>query len=234
MMVGFPRIALIAMALTALALACQSSGASQVATVDNSQDTVVPQPAPTTTLVDQGRPDFESVPQTSQSVPVDEVPETDTKADENTEVTSLPDETPVPFPVVTKEPALSPIPSQPATGTATETPTAAAELEAALVSTVTPEAVAPATPSTDVTPTAIPTSSPTPLPTPTLLPTSTPGTAPTPSPPTSTPVPRARVGNQIGNSAPDFSLPSAQGQTHTLASYRNDKNVVLIFYRAFW
>ena len=37
-----------------------------------------------------------------------------------------------------------------------------------------------------------------------------------------------------GDLAPDFTLPNAQGGEVTLSGYRGDKNVVLVFYRAFW
>ena len=36
------------------------------------------------------------------------------------------------------------------------------------------------------------------------------------------------------NVAPDFQLPSASGETLSLASFAGDKNVVLVFYRGFW
>ncbi len=35
----------------------------------------------------------------------------------------------------------------------------------------------------------------------------------------------------IGETAPDFSLPSVSGETVSLSSYRGDRNVVLLFYR---
>ncbi len=35
----------------------------------------------------------------------------------------------------------------------------------------------------------------------------------------------------IGESAPDFTLPSVGGETVTLSSYRGERNVVLLFYR---
>ena len=34
--------------------------------------------------------------------------------------------------------------------------------------------------------------------------------------------------------APPFELPSATGETVSLASFAGDKNVVLVFYRGFW
>jgi len=35
----------------------------------------------------------------------------------------------------------------------------------------------------------------------------------------------------IGDSAPDFTLPSVWGDAFTLSNYRDDQNVVLLFYR---
>ena len=37
-----------------------------------------------------------------------------------------------------------------------------------------------------------------------------------------------------GKLAPTFELPNAAGETVSLASYADDKNVVLVFYRGFW
>ena len=44
-----------------------------------------------------------------------------------------------------------------------------------------------------------------------------------------TPEPAAR-----GVVAPKFRLPSAAGESVSLASFAGDKNVVLVFYRGFW
>jgi len=41
-------------------------------------------------------------------------------------------------------------------------------------------------------------------------------------------------GVQIGEQAPDFTLPRADGSTVTLSDYRGDKNVIVTTYRAFW
>jgi hypothetical protein len=38
----------------------------------------------------------------------------------------------------------------------------------------------------------------------------------------------------VGDVAPDFSLRSLSGDTHTLSEYRGAKNVVLVFYRGHW
>ena len=38
---------------------------------------------------------------------------------------------------------------------------------------------------------------------------------------------------QVGQSAPDFTLPKSDGEALTLSSLR-DKNVVLVFYRGHW
>jgi peroxiredoxin len=42
------------------------------------------------------------------------------------------------------------------------------------------------------------------------------------------------VGTNVGDIAPGFTLKSATGGEHSLESYRGDKNLVVIFYRAFW
>ena len=106
-------------------------------------------------------------------------------------------------------------------------------------------------------PTAIPTSTPTTVapthtPPPTTQPTSATTVTPTPNPtarpvpptatatavPTSTPEPVAapslQVGTNVSDLAPVFTLPSARTGEHALESFRGDKNVVLVFYRAFW
>jgi hypothetical protein len=51
--------------------------------------------------------------------------------------------------------------------------------------------------------------------------------------PTATAVPEG-VGTNAGDMAPAFTLKSATGGEHSLESYRGDKNLVVIFYRAFW
>ena len=66
-----------------------------------------------------------------------------------------------------------------------------------------------------------------PTPTPTPEPTATP--VPTPEP---TPLPS--VGTNIGDIAPRFTLPSVRSGNYTLVSFRGEKNVVLVFYRAYW
>ncbi|WP_420594927.1 peroxiredoxin [Deinococcus sp.] len=42
--------------------------------------------------------------------------------------------------------------------------------------------------------------------------------------------PAAPVAPQLGDTAPDFTLPATSGETVTLSSYRRHKNVVLVFY----
>ena len=77
--------------------------------------------------------------------------------------------------------------------------------------------------SSDPTPTPVPpTATPTPVP-------------PTPVPPTATPtsVPE-NVGTLVGDVAPGFMLAAATGSGQSLESYRGEKNVVVVFYRAFW
>ena len=39
---------------------------------------------------------------------------------------------------------------------------------------------------------------------------------------------------ETGTAAPDFELPSAAGDTHTLSATLEENAVVLVFYRAFW
>lgn len=42
------------------------------------------------------------------------------------------------------------------------------------------------------------------------------------------------VGNEVGNEAPDFTLPNADNKFVTLSAHRGIENVVLIFYRGQW
>jgi len=44
----------------------------------------------------------------------------------------------------------------------------------------------------------------------------------------------AAVGNRVDDVAEPFTLPGASGRTHSLDSHLGEKNVVLVFYRAFW
>jgi hypothetical protein len=46
--------------------------------------------------------------------------------------------------------------------------------------------------------------------------------------------PALAVGTNVGELAPDFQLPAASGSDRSLASYRGDKNVLVVFYRAFF
>jgi hypothetical protein len=39
---------------------------------------------------------------------------------------------------------------------------------------------------------------------------------------------------KVGDQAPDFTLPDAAGRPVTLADYRGQKPVVLVFYRGYW
>ena len=66
--------------------------------------------------------------------------------------------------------------------------------------------------------------------------TATPDVEPPPTPTVATepPAPALSVGANVGELAPDFQLPAASGADSSLASYRGDKNVVVVFYRAFW
>jgi cytochrome oxidase Cu insertion factor (SCO1/SenC/PrrC family) len=47
-------------------------------------------------------------------------------------------------------------------------------------------------------------------------------------------VPDTPVAFRVGERAPDFTLPDADGRPVTLADYRGQKPVVLIFYRGYW
>ena len=83
-------------------------------------------------------------------------------------------------------------------------------------------------------------------PTPTPVPTETPPPADTPAPaettapaPDDTPAPSETTAPSVtfaddSDKAFDFTLPNAHGGDVTLSQYRDDKNVVLVFYRAFW
>ena len=68
-----------------------------------------------------------------------------------------------------------------------------------------------------------------PAPTPTPMATAAPAPTATPTPPQS-----VSVGNAIDQLASPFVLPSATGPSYALETFRGDKNVVLVFYRAFW
>ena len=60
---------------------------------------------------------------------------------------------------------------------------------------------------------------------------------PTEPPATATPLPTEipiPVGTSVGELAPAFMLPSISGSDVSLESYRGDKNLVVVFYRAFW
>ena len=39
---------------------------------------------------------------------------------------------------------------------------------------------------------------------------------------------------QIGKAAPDFNLESTDGEWVRLSSYKNQKNVILVFFRGWW
>lgn len=70
------------------------------------------------------------------------------------------------------------------------------------------------------------------------------GSAAEPTPEDSQSHPAAGVSDREGtaasgsataaSAAPQFTLPSAGGDTFALASFAGDKNVVLVFYRGFW
>jgi peroxiredoxin Q/BCP len=39
---------------------------------------------------------------------------------------------------------------------------------------------------------------------------------------------------KIGDRAPEFSLPSADGKTVALKDYKGKKKLILVFYRGYW
>ena len=138
--------------------------------------------------------------------------------------------TAIPTPV---PPTSTPTPVPP---TATPTTAAAAPRSTEASPDPTPTPVPPAATPTPAPPAATPTpappaATPTPVP-PTATPTPVP---PTPVPPTATPtnVPE-NVGTLVGDVAPGFMLAAATGSGQSLESYRGEKNVVVVFYRAFW
>lgn len=102
----------------------------------------------------------------------------------------------------------------------------------AVLTPVEPTATPAPTPQPTVTP--VPTETPVPTaipdPTATLVPTATPEPTATATP-TPTPIP---TGTSIGSLAPAFTLPSTAGADLSLESYRGDKNLIVVFYRAFW
>ncbi len=81
------------------------------------------------------------------------------------------------------------------------------------------------------TPTAVPTETPPPADTPAPAATTAPADTPAPS---ETTAPAVTFAEDDADKAPDFTLPNAHGGDVTLSQYRDDKNVVLVFYRAFW
>ena len=42
------------------------------------------------------------------------------------------------------------------------------------------------------------------------------------------------VGNEVGNEAPDFTLPNTDNESVTLSAHRGIENVIVIFYRGQW
>ena len=80
----------------------------------------------------------------------------------------------------------------------------------------------PAPTTVDPAPATTATATVTPAPTATAVPPPTPVPTPTTAPPDDTDL------------AFDFTLPNAHGGDVTLSNFRGDKNVVLVFYRAFW
>ena len=44
----------------------------------------------------------------------------------------------------------------------------------------------------------------------------------------------AVIGNEVGNEAPDFTLPNTDNESVTLSAHRGTENVIIIFYRGQW
>ncbi len=88
-----------------------------------------------------------------------------------------------------------------------------------------------------VQPTATPVPEPTEAPPPADTPAPAATTAPAPDDtpaPSETTAPAVTFAEDDADKAFDFTLPNAHGGDVTLSQYRDDKNVVLVFYRAFW
>ena len=49
-----------------------------------------------------------------------------------------------------------------------------------------------------------------------------------------TPALAAAAAPAVGEAAPEFELPSAAGETHSLSAILEEGPVVVVFYRAFW
>ena len=47
-------------------------------------------------------------------------------------------------------------------------------------------------------------------------------------------VAEARIGTEVGDEAPNFSLPNTDNQIITLSNHRGEAAVILIFYRGQW
>lgn len=153
-------------------------------------------------------------------------------------------ETPSPVPPTNAETTTglpSPTPTQaesptrlpPATPSSAELPSP--------VPTLTPFATEPPSPMPTPTPSATEPPPPTPTPTPSATALPSPTSTRTGTPSTATPVgdhePPAgepMVGAGVGDLAPAFELASASGASRSIEAYRGDKNLVVVFYRAFW
>ncbi|MCE2464321.1 MAG: hypothetical protein J4F46_10550, partial [Dehalococcoidia bacterium] len=153
----------------------------------------------------------------------------------------IPTNTPAPSPVHAEP---TPIPSSTAITNPVDSPTPDATYAPPPEPTGGPTPTATQGPTSVTDPVDNPTLEPTPSLTPTVAAEPTPAPESTPAPPptaapTHTPVPTEMppadmTGNEINDLAHDFTLPSVSGDTHSLQSYREDKSVVLVFYRAFW
>ena len=80
---------------------------------------------------------------------------------------------------------------------------------------------------TPAAPTPAPTATPAPQPTPTPLPTPAPTATPAPQP---TPTPALKVGPEVGQAAPDFSVTTVDGEVLALSDFLGSKPFILYFF----
>ena len=139
-----------------------------------------------------------------------------------------------------RAPDVAPATSQPIPPTSVESPTQTSSRTPTLV--VSPTELPPRTPTLVVSPTELPPRTPAPVvsptkvlrrtPTPAVSPIELPTTTPADNPESTGGTPL--VGPSVGNMAPGFKLASASGPHQSMESYRGNRNLVVVFYRAFW
>ena len=134
-------------------------------------------------------------------------------------------------PTPTTEPTVAPVPED----TATPEPPDDTPTPAAPAPTSAPGATTAPAPDDTPAPAPQPTATSASASTPSPGSTSTPVPAPTAVPvPTATMAPPVEFTEENADAALGFSLPDAHGGEVNLADYQDEKNVVLVFYRAFW